>query len=80
VRLSGLISLQNRYDRLSDKVDHPCSVPCQRMEEIGHVSAPIYLIVGYTLANDWIALYFRIVHGGPNKTQPKLPIGSKFTD
>jgi len=36
VRLSGLISLQNRYDRLSDKVDHPCSVPNQRME-IGHI-------------------------------------------
>jgi hypothetical protein len=55
VRLSGLISLPNRYDRLSDKVDHPFSVPCQRTEETGHISAPIYLIVGYTLANDWIA-------------------------
>lgn len=52
VRLSGLISLQNRYERLSDKVDHPSSVPYQRMEEIGHISAPIYLIVGYTFAND----------------------------
>jgi hypothetical protein len=72
VRLFGLISLQNRYERLSDKVDHPFSVPCQRMEEIGHISAPIYLIVGYTLANDWIAIYFRTVHGGPKKTQPKL--------
>jgi hypothetical protein len=73
VRLSGQISLQNRYDRLSDKVDHLCSVPCQIMEETGHISAPIYLIVGNTLANDWIALNFRTVHGGPNKTQPKLP-------
>jgi hypothetical protein len=38
------------------------------MEETVYIIAPIYLIVGHTLANDWIALYFITVHGGPNKT------------